>query len=281
MGSDMWRVLPRLGIDREHPRVLVLLPLIEIAWADGEVQPAEEALVRRIAKETCPGEDEKMLLEDWLRHPPSPACLHHARVALGFFARQPHPELPAALIERLPRLARQVASADSGWFGLKISPEEQLALQRLSEALADGTQPAPQAHPDLERTMPCVTLAEEFGPERDPHPAVLVPERAGHRRERLYGEGTVLGSASSAQCRVVGDEEVAACHGQLVREGESWRVRAQEGPVWVNGERIQYRCLRGGELVRLSSRTAYWFKRLRPAPPPAPREERRSRALAR
>jgi hypothetical protein len=281
MSADVLRVLPRLGIDREHPRVLVLLPLVEVAWADGEVQPAEEALLRRIAKAACPDEGEQMLLEDWLRHPPSPACLHHARAALSFFAHQPHPELPPALIARLPRLARKVAAADSGWFGLKISPEEQLALQRLSDALADGTLPAPQAHPDLERTMPCVTLIEEFGPERDPHPAVLIPERAGHRRERLYGEGTMLGSASSAQCCVRGDGEVAACHGQLLREGESWRVRAQEGPVWVNGERIQYRRLQGGELVRLSARTAFWFKRLRPAPPPPSREERRVRVVSR
>jgi hypothetical protein len=285
MSAPVLAVLERVGIDQEHLRALLMLPLVEVAWADGEIAPAEAALLRKLAQINCPGEEERLLLEDWLRHRPSPACLHHARVALWYLARHPDPALPLPLITRLPQQARKVASADSGWFRKQaVCPEERLVLERLSRALDDETPivAEPPAHPDLERRMPWVTLVEEFGPERDPHPAVLVPERAGHRRERLQAEGTLLGSGPGAQCRVVGDDEMAASHGQLLRQEDRWRVIALEGPVWVNGERVQCRPLRGGELVRLSSRTAFWFKRLRPAPPPAPREDpRRARALSR
>lgn len=46
------RELRFLGIAEQSWPVLALLPLIQVAWADGEIQPSERRLIQRVARET-------------------------------------------------------------------------------------------------------------------------------------------------------------------------------------------------------------------------------------
>ena len=43
--------LEKLGLDRTNYRALLLLPLVQVAWADGRVQRSERALILKIAEE--------------------------------------------------------------------------------------------------------------------------------------------------------------------------------------------------------------------------------------
>src|SRR5688500_13479639 len=97
---ELFRLLQRLGIDRGNLRALAVLPLVEVAWADGEVTPRERDRIERAARELALSPEGWMLLTDWLAHAPSPAALHASRLALSRLARdelpqRPQPSLPA------------------------------------------------------------------------------------------------------------------------------------------------------------------------------------------
>jgi hypothetical protein len=49
-GTALSAALDELGVDRDNFRVLALLPLVYVAWADGKVQSAERSLIHRLAK---------------------------------------------------------------------------------------------------------------------------------------------------------------------------------------------------------------------------------------
>ena len=62
-----------LGIHRENGPAMLLMPLIQVAWADGGVSDAEREVVLGTARERGvePGTPAYRQLEDWLRKRPS------------------------------------------------------------------------------------------------------------------------------------------------------------------------------------------------------------------
>ena len=74
MDIDGW--LKELHVPREAYRVVSLLPLVYVAWADGKVQGAERNLVLAIARERGLLEHGGAeALERWLTERPSPRQL--------------------------------------------------------------------------------------------------------------------------------------------------------------------------------------------------------------
>jgi len=74
MNIDDW--LAELKVPREAYRVVMLLPLIYVAWADGKVQGPERAVILRIAREKGLLDDGGAeALERWLSEAPSKAQL--------------------------------------------------------------------------------------------------------------------------------------------------------------------------------------------------------------
>ncbi len=85
---DVERWLKQLGLEREAFRVLALLPLVYVAWADGRVQPAERRKILEIADNNGllehGGAD---ALERWLANPPTGTQLCKDLEALHELAR--------------------------------------------------------------------------------------------------------------------------------------------------------------------------------------------------
>jgi uncharacterized tellurite resistance protein B-like protein len=76
--------LQSLGIDRASYKVIALLPLVEMAWADGKVQEEERRLILRIASNHGRlGGEGLRVLENWLAVRAEPrdqeARKHHRR----------------------------------------------------------------------------------------------------------------------------------------------------------------------------------------------------------
>ena len=73
---------------REAYRVVSLLPLVYVAWADGKLQKSERDVILRIARENGlldhGGED---ALSRWLSEPPSKQQLRSDLAALNELAR--------------------------------------------------------------------------------------------------------------------------------------------------------------------------------------------------
>ncbi|HSL19245.1 MAG TPA: alpha-amylase family protein [Methylomirabilota bacterium] len=116
-----------------------IVPLVEVAWADGKIQPKERAAIIRAAEERgiqdgTPNHD---LLESWLDHQPDQALMDTWKAYAHELHESLDPDVSAALKERMIARARGVAEAAGGFLGLgKISDAEQAILDELTDAFA-------------------------------------------------------------------------------------------------------------------------------------------------
>jgi len=138
---DILATLEKLGIDREDHRVLGLLPLVHIAWADGKVQRAERDVLVTTAREMgWLGGNGEAVLERWLTSPPFDeevelglALLDHLASSTGEVADH----YDADDLHHLLLLCDDVGRAAGQMFGLRDgrSQTELAALEKMAEAL--------------------------------------------------------------------------------------------------------------------------------------------------
>ena len=129
--------LLQLGVRAEGVAALALVPLVEVAWADGSIQaPERQGILARAEKSgVAPGSADYALLQGWLeRRPPSKLLTAWSQMVEGLCEHMTPDQvktLRADLIER----ARAVASASGGILGLgKVSAAEADVIQKLESA---------------------------------------------------------------------------------------------------------------------------------------------------
>jgi len=131
--------LVELGVGAETVAALSLVPLVEVAWADGRLDRREKDAVLDAAREA--GIDQSHpchdLLAAWLAQRPEPRMLEAWSTYVEGLAPQLGPEGMAQLRERLLRRARGVAEAAGRLLGLgnPVSPEEEKVLGLLERTL--------------------------------------------------------------------------------------------------------------------------------------------------
>jgi hypothetical protein len=135
--EDVLDTLIDLEVEPETLVAFTLVPLVEVAWADGEIQPKERDAILKAAMERGveDGSPTCTLLRNWLQTPPDPVLLETWRgyieelmVSLGERARA---HLKSASIGR----ARAVAEAAGGFLGIgSISAAEKKKLEELEWA---------------------------------------------------------------------------------------------------------------------------------------------------
>ena len=138
---DIAASLEALGVDRDSYRVIALLPLVYVAWADGKVQARERAAILRIAEERgwLAGKG-RAILDGWLAEAPSEAQLAAGIALLNHLARE-RGELADSLdaddLHLLLLHCKDVAEAAGGFFGLREaqSAEELSALEAIAGTL--------------------------------------------------------------------------------------------------------------------------------------------------
>lgn len=127
--------LMELGIRAETVAALSIVPLIEVAWADGALDAKERrAVVERagVARDSTAG----ALLEAWLDRRPDPTLLIAWTHLVQAMSEQLDPDGVARLKTGLLERARAVAAATGGLFGVgsKISAPEAAMLAKLEAA---------------------------------------------------------------------------------------------------------------------------------------------------
>lgn len=134
--------LNAMGMDEESFRVVALLPLIQVAWADEAVQPKERELILKIAGENrmLEGDEARRVLEGWLSNPPTEEYLEKGRrllVELAHRQRGVGAELPAETLDAVLNFCEDVAAAAGGLFGLawKVDARERSAIKEIADAL--------------------------------------------------------------------------------------------------------------------------------------------------
>jgi hypothetical protein len=135
--DEILDALVELEVDPETLVAFALVPLVQVAWADGEIQAKERGAILKAAAEQGveEGSPTYSLLSNWLQTPPSPLLLE---TWLGYIR-----ELMASLGDRsrdhlknssLGR-ARAIAEAAGGFLGIaSISAGEKAMLEKLEQA---------------------------------------------------------------------------------------------------------------------------------------------------
>ena len=126
------------GLSSETIAAVSLIPLVEVAWADGTLDDREKAAIlsaadlASIAKGTSPYQ----LLEGWLKEKPGLELRAAWREYIAALAPNLDPAAKASLKEVALGRARVVAEASGGFLGLgnKINPAEQAVLKELEAA---------------------------------------------------------------------------------------------------------------------------------------------------
>ena len=129
--------LIELGIGPEIVSALTVVPLVEVAWADGSLDAKERQAVLERAERSgiTSGTADHDLLRSWLEKKPEPRLLAAwTEMVRGLSERMPPQEL-AALKAGLMERAKAVARASGGFLGVgAVSSAEQDSIDRLESA---------------------------------------------------------------------------------------------------------------------------------------------------
>lgn len=141
-GTEITRALEELHIRKPCYRVLALLPLVAVAWADGKMQRAERRMIQRLADEKGWLTDHaKELFAGWLREPPSSEYVAKGLEVLRALAEQDRglagTSIRTDTLEHLVAYCRDVANAAGGVFGLydPMSDDQIATLEHIAQAL--------------------------------------------------------------------------------------------------------------------------------------------------
>ena len=131
--------LQRLGIDPDAARCLHLMPLVEVAWADGSVSQGERATIvraaaaRGIEANSAAGQFLATLLE---KRPSTELMANIRGILKDLLAAQ------GVRPENVIDACHQVAAASGGFLGLgsKVSAEEQKVIDQIARRLSADAQ---------------------------------------------------------------------------------------------------------------------------------------------
>lgn len=129
--------LEQLGFNGESIKVLDVLPLIHIAWADGRIQKSERALILSIVEQRGipPRSDASLLVEALLEARPSETFLAESLALLVDLAAK-----TGANKDDVVDLCAKVAEAGGGLlsFGAKTTDSERALIKDVASALGEG-----------------------------------------------------------------------------------------------------------------------------------------------
>ena len=129
--------LVTLGLRANTIAALSLVPLIEVAWADGEIQDNERNSILQGAhgKGLEQGTDGYELLQAWLRKRPEGGLLDAWEAYIKALASQLNDEQNKLLKNQIVGFAKMVAASAGGFLGIgKVSSGEEKVLARIESA---------------------------------------------------------------------------------------------------------------------------------------------------
>jgi len=148
--AELLRGVVELGLTSETGAAILLAPLVQVAWADGNVTPAERAVILEVARSrgVLPGTPPCTQIESWLRERPSDALFETAmevmKVAESVLPADEREERIRAVVGACRRVAEASGGNLAKLLGLSsaaVSTDEAAVL----EAIAAKLRSAPPA----------------------------------------------------------------------------------------------------------------------------------------
>ena len=134
--TALLRDLEELGFTPETLPLLPLVPVLQVAWAEGGISAAERTMIINLARSRGITADSPAdaQLTDWLDRRPSDETFRKAGRLIA--AMLDHPGTLTVDSEDLLAYCEQIAAASGGILGIgKVSAEERAALQQIAHQL--------------------------------------------------------------------------------------------------------------------------------------------------
>ena len=130
--------LEGLGFTPNTIALLPLVPVLQVAWAEGGVSAAERTMIVNLARQRgiqAGGTADGMLME-WLDRRPAENTFRQASRLIAAMLDQPAAGGQHLTADELIRYCEQIAAASGGLFGIgKVSAEERTALEQIARGL--------------------------------------------------------------------------------------------------------------------------------------------------
>ena len=130
--------LQALGFTPGTLALLPLVPVLQVAWAEGGISTAERTMIVDLARsrDIAAGSAADLQLQEWLNEKPSEATFRKASRLIGAMLDQPAGTEMQVSADDLLKYCEQIAQASGGLFGIgKVSAEEKAALQQIATQL--------------------------------------------------------------------------------------------------------------------------------------------------
>ena len=129
--------LVALEIRSDTLAALSLVPLVEVAWADGTMDDSERSAILSAAADSGLSAESASLLEGWLATQPSSKVLSAWKNYVSALTSTMDAAARDSLKQELLSRARAVAESAGGFLGIgKISREEEEKLEELERAFS-------------------------------------------------------------------------------------------------------------------------------------------------
>ena len=135
---DLLRDLAELGFTADTVSLLPLVPVLQVAWAEGGVSPAERKLILDFARlrGVTEGSPADRQLAEWLAHQPSADVFSRASRLVAAMLAAGSGTTHDLSADDLVRYCESIAAASGGLLGLgKVSAGERAAIEQIQTAL--------------------------------------------------------------------------------------------------------------------------------------------------
>jgi hypothetical protein len=136
--------LDALGFTPETVSVLPLVPVVQMAWAEGGITPAERTLIVKLARGRgiAEGSPADQQLSDWMAQQPSPEVFARATRLIRAMLDAGSSDAGTPSADDIIKYSESIAAASGGIFGLgirRISPDERATLAQIVAVLKSRT----------------------------------------------------------------------------------------------------------------------------------------------
>lgn len=135
---EMLQQLQDLSFTPGTIALLPLIPVLQVAWAEGGISTAERAAIVALARSRSitPGSEADHQLTEWLERRPSADTFRKATRLIAAMVDHPGEGFQDITADDLLKYCEQIAHASGGLFGIgTVSAEERAALQQISAQL--------------------------------------------------------------------------------------------------------------------------------------------------
>ena len=128
-----------LGFTPDTIVLLPLIPVLEVAWSEGGITPAERQLLVKLARSRgiAEGSAADLQLGQWMAHRPEQAVFERSRrLTMALLASGSEQATGGLTADELVAYCEKIASASGGILGMgKISSEERALLSSIADDL--------------------------------------------------------------------------------------------------------------------------------------------------